>query len=95
MRPLKSLSFEAFVEMLRGAFRQIPDQRNPQRITWELPAVAMSAFAMFFFQHPSLLEYQRRMKKKLGRANLESIFGVAALPSDAGRRLGGQVRHRN
>ena len=86
MRPLKSLSLAAFVEMLRGAFRQIPDARNPQRITWELPAVAMSAFAMFFFQHPSLLEYQRRLKKKLGRANLESIFGVADLPSDSQMR---------
>ncbi len=41
---------------------------------------------MFFFQHPSLLEYQRRMKKKHGRANLESIFGVTDLPSDSQMR---------
>ena len=69
--------------MLRGAFGQIPDQRDPQRIIWELPDVVMSAFAMFFFQHPSLLEYQRRMKKRHGRANLETMFGVSDLPSDA------------
>jgi hypothetical protein len=86
MRPLKSLSLESFVEMLRGAFRQIPDERDPQRITWKLPDVALSAFAMFFFQHPSLLEYQRRMKKKHGHANLETIFGVTDLPSDAQMR---------
>jgi hypothetical protein len=86
MRPLKSLSLESFVEMLRGAFRQIPDERDPQRIRWKLPDVALSAFAMFFFQHPSLLEYQRRLKKKHGRANLETIFGVTDLPSDSQMR---------
>ena len=86
MRPLKSLTFEAFREMLANAFRQISDHRDPNRISWELPAVAMSAFAMFFFQHPSLLEYQRRMKKKHGRSNLERMFQVEELPSDTQMR---------
>ena len=86
MRPLKSLSLEAFVEMLRSAFGQIPDERAPSRIIWELPDVVMSAFAMFFFQHPSLLEYQRRLKKKHGHANLETMFGVTDLPSDSQMR---------
>ena len=72
--------------MLAQAFRRISDQRDPKRITWELPAVAMSAFAMFFFQHPSLLEYQRRMKKKHGRSNLERMFQVEDLPSDTQMR---------
>lgn len=46
----------------------------------------MSAFAMFFFQHPNLLEYQRRMKKKSGRSNLERVFEVEDLPSDTQMR---------
>ena len=81
-----SLTFEAFRDLLAGVFRQIPDQRDPSRITWEMPAALMSAFAMFFFQHPNLLEYQRRMKKKSGRSNLERIFQVEEIPSDTQMR---------
>jgi len=86
MRPLTSLTFEAFRDLLSSVFRQIPDQRDPSRITWEMPAVLMSAFAMFFFQHPNLLEYQRRMKKKSGQSNLERIFQVEDIPSDTQMR---------
>ncbi len=51
-----------------------------------MPAVLMSAFAMLFFQHPSLLEYQRRMKQRTGRSNLERVFQVAEIPSDTQMR---------
>ena len=51
-----------------------------------MPGVLMSAFAMFFFQHPNLLEYQRRMKKKSGRSNLERVFEVEDIPSDTQMR---------
>jgi hypothetical protein len=86
MRPLKSLTFEVFRDLLATTFNQIPDKRACQRITWELPAVLMSAFALFFFQHPSLLEYQRRMKKRTGRSNLERVFQIEGLPSDTQMR---------
>lgn len=86
MRPLRTLTFEAFRDELAATFAQIEDPRNPQRLTWELPAVLMSAFAMFFFQHPSLLEYQRRMKHQTGRSNLERVFQVAEIPSDTQMR---------
>jgi hypothetical protein len=86
MRPLKRLTFEAFRDLLAATFKKIPDKRDPQRIRWELPAVLMSAFAMFFFQHPSLLEYQRRMKQQRGRSNLERVFEIADLPSDTQMR---------
>ncbi len=46
----------------------------------------MSAFAMLFFQHPSLLEYQRRMQKRTGRSNLEHVFQVEEIPSDTQMR---------
>lgn len=86
MRPLKSLTFDAFRDLLAGVFKRIPDKRDPSRISWEMPAVLMSAFAMFFFQHPNLLEYQRRMKKKHGRSNLERVFEVEDIPSDTQMR---------
>ena len=72
--------------MLATTFAAIADPRDPRRITWELPAVLMSAFAMLFFQHPSLLEYQRRMQKRTGVSNLERVFGVEELPSDTQMR---------
>jgi hypothetical protein len=86
MRPLKSLTFEAFRDLLAKTFKEIPDRRDPKRLKWEMPAVLMSAFAIFFFQHPNLLEYQRRMKKKRGRSNLERVFQVEDLPSDTQMR---------
>jgi hypothetical protein len=86
MRPLKKLTFDAFRDELAMTFAQIEDTRDPQRLTWELPAVLMSAFAMLFFQHPSLLEYQRRMQKQTGSSNLERVFRVTAIPSDTQMR---------
>lgn len=86
MRPLKTLTFDAFREDLATTFAQIEDTRDPQRLTWELPAVLMSAFAMLFFQHPSLLEYQRRMQQQTGQSNLERIFKVVEIPSDTQMR---------
>jgi hypothetical protein len=46
----------------------------------------MSGFAMLFFQHPSLLEFQRKMQQRRGRCNLETIFGVHEVPSDTQMR---------
>jgi hypothetical protein len=86
MRPLKTLTVDAVRDNLATTFAQIEDRRDPQRLTWELPAVLMSAFAMLFFQHPSLLEYQRRMKERTGQSNRERVFGVAAIPSDTQMR---------
>jgi len=86
MRPLKKLTFDAFRNELARTFAQIEDTRDPSRLTWELPAVLMSAFALLFFQHPSLLEYQRRLKERTGQSNLERVFGVVAIPSDTQMR---------
>jgi len=41
---------------------------------------------MMFFQHPSLLQFQRQMEKKRGRCNLNTIFRVKAVPSDTQMR---------
>jgi hypothetical protein len=41
-----------------------------------------TVLGVFFFQHRSMLDYQRKMKEKLGRNNLETIFGVTAMPTD-------------
>ena len=86
MRPIKKLTVDAFRDELATTFAQIVDPRDPSRLSWEMPAVLMSAFAMLFFQHPSLLEYQRRMQKQTGRSNLQRVFQVKEIPSDTQMR---------
>jgi hypothetical protein len=82
MRPLKSLTLEAIVEHLRAQFRAIVDTRAEEQLSYTLPDTLMSGFALMFFQHPSLLQFQRAMEKKRQRCNLQTIFGVHAIPSD-------------
>ena len=86
MRPLKSLTLEAIVEILTEEFKKVPDKRRAKSVTWEMHAVLMAGFAMMFFQNESLLEFQRRMKKKKGQSNLETILGVKEIPSDTQMR---------
>jgi hypothetical protein len=86
MRPLKTLTFEAFREELATTCAQIAAPRDPARLTWEMPAVLRSTCALLFFPHPSLLEYQRRMQQRTGQSNVERVFRVAAIPADTQRR---------
>lgn len=87
MRPLKHLTFEALRDLLRAQCRLVPDARDPQRIQWQLHDVLMSGFAMFYFQHPSLLQFQQTMEARSGQSNLQRLFGVRAVPSDTQMRV--------
>lgn len=83
MRPLRTLSFDAVVELLGTTAKQLPDARNPDATTYSMRDAVMSAFATFFFQHPSLLEFERRHKLNRQRCNLGTMFGVRDVPSDS------------
>ena len=86
MRPLKSLTFESVIRKLSACFLKISEARVIERVKYSLHDTLMSGFAMMFFQHPSLLQFQERMKQKRGRCNLETIFRVKAVPSDTQMR---------
>jgi hypothetical protein len=86
MRPLKSLTLEAMVELLATAFGAVADARAVEQLRYPLQDTLMSGFAMIFFQHASLLQFQRAMKQKRGRCNLQTIFGVHEVPSDTQMR---------
>jgi hypothetical protein len=80
---LPLLTAGVLIERIRDTFRHLPDARkggNNQRYTLE--DAALSAFAVFFTQSPSFLDYQRRMQKERGRNNAASLFGVHQIPSD-------------
>lgn len=71
------------IARIRTTFREFPDERrggNHQRYT--VDDAALSAFSVFFTQSPSFLDYQRRMQRRLGRNNAQSLFGVHPIPSD-------------
>jgi hypothetical protein len=86
MRPLESLTLESIVGLLSDTFQRLPDPRHPDRIAFQVQDTLLSGFACMFFQHPSLLQFQRRMKERRGRCNLETIFGVCEVPSDSQMR---------
>jgi hypothetical protein len=86
MRPLKSLTLETIVELLATTFGELEDPRATDQLTYPLHDTVMSGFALMFFQHPSLLQFQRAMKQKRRRCNLETIFGVRDVPSDTQMR---------
>ena len=86
MRPLQSLTLEAMIELLSVTFRLMPDARRPDRVDYSLHDTLLSGFAMLFFQHPSLLEFQRKMQQRRGRCNLATLFGVTEVPSDTQMR---------
>ena len=87
MRPLKSLTLEAIVDRPgHYLWRQwkIPVPLTSSPIP--LHDTLMSGFAVMFFQHPSLLQFQRAMEQKRRRCNLQTIFGVHEVPSDTQMR---------
>ena len=44
--------------------------------------IGMSAFAMFFMQSESFLDFQRKLSQRERRSNLHTLFGVKAIPTD-------------
>lgn len=82
MRPLKSLTLEAIVDLLDTTFGAVDDSRAAAQLSYPLHDTLMSGFAVMFFQHPSLLQFQRAMQQKRRRCNLQTIFGVHEVPSD-------------
>jgi hypothetical protein len=86
MRPLKSLTLEAIVNVLATTFSTVDDPRAADQLSYSFHDTLMSGFAVMFFQHPSLLQFQRAMEKKRRRCNLQTIFGVRAVPSDTQMR---------
>jgi hypothetical protein len=86
MRPLKSLTLEAIIALLATTFGDVDDPRAVDQLSYPLHDTLMSGFAVLFFQHPSLLQFQRAMAHKRRRCNLQTIFGVHEVPSDTQMR---------
>lgn len=86
---LKHLSFQSLRHCLTLLFRDIPDRRQKKKILHTIHDVVMSGFAMMFFQDPSLLQFQRRLREDQGSDNLSTIFKVETIPEDTQMRKEG------
>jgi len=78
----KQLRFRTLLETLGEGADLIPDSRRAASVTYEMQDCYRSAFAMFYLQDPSLLEFQRRFQQQIQSNNLSTVFGVRAIPAD-------------
>jgi hypothetical protein len=66
---------------LRETTEGLPDSRKSSNARkYSIKDAILSAFAVFYFQHPSLLNFQQDMHRKHKRNNLETLFGVQNIP---------------
>ena len=67
----------------------LPDPRSgPSRDgQYSMTAIGLSAFSLFFMGSPSFLAHQRALARGQGRSNCQTLFGMAAIPSDNYIRL--------
>jgi hypothetical protein len=86
MRPLRSLTVEAIVDLLGTTFGEVEDPRAVAPLSYPLHETLRSGFALMFFQHPSLLPFQRARAHQRRRCNLPTILGVHEIPADTQRR---------
>ena len=81
--PPTILVFSVFLDFLQEGIEKIKDPRSKSNATkLKISDAMLSAFAMFFMQCQSFLEYQRQMQSRSGKDNVQSIFGVEKIPSD-------------
>jgi hypothetical protein len=72
--------------MLSKRFTALTDTREEIKKDHAMHDVFMSAFAMMFFQDPSLLQFQQRMEDEAHLNNLKTLFGVESIPKDTQMR---------
>jgi len=73
---------QAHLKAFDGVGAGIADERREgYDKQYEYADAIKGAYGIFFFQHPSMLEYQERLKKKKERCNAETILRVGKIPS--------------
>jgi hypothetical protein len=72
--------------MLSKRFAAVTDRRQEAKKDHQMHDVFMSAFAMMFFQDPSLLQFQQRMEDEAHVNNLKTLFHVESIPKDTRMR---------
>lgn len=82
MHSKKHLNFNALKNLVLDRTARLPDNRQKSKARYSLQDCCMSAFAMMFFQDPSLLAFQQRLKHKMKKDNLRTLFNIQDIPAD-------------
>jgi len=77
-------ALEACLADLSTVCAGLPDRRKgPLPVGASTMAdIGLSAFSLFFMGSPSFLAHQRILAEGQGRSNCQTLFGIAAIPSD-------------
>jgi len=78
----EELRLERLVQRIKQSFGGFCDVRTGQNRQYAMVDAGMGAFSVFFTQSPSFLAYQEDLKRRQGRCNAESLFGMERIPSD-------------
>ena len=78
------------MRILDGLLRKLQDvcgdftdkRLTSKNVVYSMADVGLSAFAMFFMQCESFLDFQRKLEQRERRSNLHTLFGVKAIPTD-------------
>jgi len=74
--------FEKLILIIKKNIAIYPDTRDPSNNTkYTMEEIILSAFALFFFQSSSWLEFQTKMEKKRALNNARSLFGIENIPT--------------
>ncbi len=82
MHQKKHQGFDGLIQNLSDSMHKIEDNRQAGKVNHSLHDCCMSAFAMMFFQDPSMLEFQTRLQEKHHLNNLKTLFHVDSVPKD-------------
>ncbi|MBF0548861.1 MAG: hypothetical protein HQM08_30865 [Candidatus Riflebacteria bacterium] len=73
------LSLQNLITTARDFFCLIPDHRT-EKPEYSIEDSLLSALGMFFFQEPSMLQFQKELRENQGDDNLHTLFEVAKIP---------------
>jgi len=79
---MNEFSFDSIVKFFRSAISVFPDIRTGSNNIYSMEDASLGAFSIFFTQSPSFLAFQNAMKKKKGKSNTQSLFGMSDIPCD-------------
>lgn len=80
----QELNESIMIKMLAEKWQNLTDKRKASpNLHYKVSDAALSALAMYYVQSPSFLAFQRDMNRKRGRDNVQNLFLVQKIPSDA------------
>jgi hypothetical protein len=79
----KHLNFNSLRKKISEEVLQFEDLRQEAKVDFSIHDCCLSTYAMMFFQDPSMLEFQKRLERKINLNNLKTIFNVSSIPKSS------------